>query len=443
MKGDEKVTRPMPTTTYLHAAPLALTAQALSTGEIDLHAHVDAICDRIEQVDSQVHALLVEPDRRQRLHRDADDLLARFPAPQGRPPLFGALAGVKDVFHVDGFVTHAGSAVPPQSFAGAEAAIVQGLRAAGALLVGKTVTTEFAYFEPGPTCNPHNLAHTPGGSSSGSAAGVAAGLCEIAIGTQTIGSVIRPAAFCGIVGFKPTFDRLPTAGLVYFSRTIDHVGLFTQDAAGMALAASALCRDWRPVLAQRLPVLGVPAGAFLAQTDAAAMTQFESELVRLQAAGYAVRRVPMFADIQALNALHRRMVFAEFAREHERLYAAYSALYRPRTKEIIEIGKLVSNAELDELRGNCLRLRAEVQTTMDDAGVDLWVSPSAPGPAPAGIHATGDPNLNLPWTHTGQPAITLPAGCSANGLPLGLQLVARFGADEMLLAWAMAMESAG
>ena len=203
----------------LNATPLAATAAALRSGSLDLDAHIDAICDQIDAVEPQVQALLPEEGRRARLHRDADALLARHPQPAQRPPLFGALVGVKDIIHVDGYVTRAGAAVPPELFAGEEAAVVGLLRAAGALILGKTVTTEFAYFEPGPTHNPHNLAHTPGGSSSGSAAAVAAGFCELALGTQTIGSVIRPAAFCGIAGYKPTLGRIPTAGLVYFSRT--------------------------------------------------------------------------------------------------------------------------------------------------------------------------------------------------------------------------------
>src|SRR5690606_13419755 len=144
----------------------------------------------------------------------------RVPARKRYPPLYGALVGVKDVFHVDGFVTRAGSKLPPELFAGPEAVCVKRLREAGALIAGKTVTTEFAFFEPGPTRNPHNVAHTPGGSSSGSAAAVAAGMCNLALGTQTIGSVIRPAAYCGIIGFKPSLNRIPTEGLVYFSRTI-------------------------------------------------------------------------------------------------------------------------------------------------------------------------------------------------------------------------------
>jgi Asp-tRNA(Asn)/Glu-tRNA(Gln) amidotransferase A subunit family amidase len=199
---------------------------------------------------------LAEPDRRGRLHRAATALAVAYPEPAGRPSLYGALLAVKDIFHVDGFTTRAGATVPPELFAGPEAACVTRLRQAGALVVGKAVTTEFAYFEPGPTRNPHNLAHTPGGSSSGSAAAVAAGLAPLALGTQTIGSVIRPAAFCGIVGFKPSLGRVDPQGLVFFSRTLDQRGLFTQDVAGMALAAAVVCREWRDLPAPgRLPVL--------------------------------------------------------------------------------------------------------------------------------------------------------------------------------------------
>ncbi len=425
----------------IHPAHLAETVAALATGAHDLHDLIDQRCDLIEQIEPTIESLLPEPERRLRLHREADALLARATGAAQRPPLFGALVGVKDIFHADGFVTRAGTAVPPETFAGAEAAVVSLLRAAGALILGKTVTTEFAYFEPGPTRNPHNPAHTPGGSSSGSAAAVAAGLCELAIGTQTIGSVIRPAAFCGVVGFKPTLDRIPTPGLVYFSRTIDHVGLFTQDVEGMALAASALCRDWQPRTPVGRPTLGVPAGPYLAQADAASITHLESLLARWQSAGYQVRRAPVFANIQELNALHRRMVFAEFAREQAERFAAHGHLYRPRTREIIEIGVGVSDDELAQLRAHCHHLRAEIHAVMDAEGIDLWVSPPALGPAPAGIAATGDPNMNLPWTHSGQPAITLPAGRAANDLPLGVQLVARFGADELLLAWARDLQA--
>lgn len=418
-------------------APLAEVADRLHRDELDLHAYLDTLCDRIDAVDPQVQAFLPEAERRARLHAAADELLATFPNRAQRPALFGIPAGVKDIFHVNGFVTRAGATVPPASFAGEEAVSVRRLRAAGGLIAGKTVTTEFAYFEPGPTHNPHNLAHTPGGSSSGSAAAVAAGLCPLALGTQTIGSVIRPAAFCGVVGYKPTAQRVPSAGLVYFSRTLDQVGLFTQDVAGMALAAAALCDDWEEVSLSEddIPVLGVADGPYLRQASPAALAAFRRQLQKLEAEGYTVWHVPTLLDIQEINQWHRRLAFGEFAREHAARYAEFGSLYRPRTAEIIAQGKQVSDAELDDLRGACLGLRDRLEQQMQQAGIDLWVMPAAPGPAPVGLHATGDPNMNLPWTTVGFPALSVPAG-KVNGLPIGLQMAARFSDDELLLAWA-------
>ena len=421
----------------LHPAPLAAALDALQVGQHSLSIYLEQMTGRIDEIDPKVHAFLAEPGRLARLRAEAGVLRERFPARADYPRLFGALVGVKDIFHVDGFVTHAGSELPPELFAGPEAAVVTRLRAAGALLAGKTVTTEFAYAEPGPTCNPHNPEHTPGGSSSGSAAAVAAGLCTLALGTQTIGSVIRPAAFCGIVGYKPSFDRIPTAGIVYFSRSIDHVGLFTQDLPGMAIAASVLCDDWqRAEPPTGLPVLGVPDGPYLTQTDPASLEIFEEILLMLQVAGCTVKRVEALPQIAALNVQHRRLIFGEFAREHAEWFAKHGALYRPKTAEAIRTGQTVDDAELDELRAMPPRLRAELAELMDRAEIDLWVSPAAGGAAPKGITFTGDPNMNLPWTHAGMPTLTVPAGRSAEGLPLGLQLTARFGADEALLAWA-------
>lgn len=421
----------------INPAPLAETAAALRSGDLALHTYLDAFCDRVDVIDPQVQAFLPEAERRTRLHAAADELLATFPDPATRPALFGIPTGVKDIFHVDGFVTRAGTTVPPASFAGAEAVSVRRLRDAGGLIAGKTVTTEFAFFEPGPTRNPHNLTHTPGGSSSGSAAAVAAGLCPLALGTQTIGSVIRPAAFCGVVGYKPTVQRIPSPGLVYFSRTLDHIGLFTQDVAGMALAAAALCDDWEEVNLSEddIPVLGVADGPYLRQASPEALAVFRRQLRRLEAEGYTIWHVPTLVDIEPINQWHRRLAFGEFAREHAARYAEFGHLYRPRTAEIIALGKQVSDAELDDLRGACLGLRDRLEQQMQQAGIDLWLAPAALGPAPAGLQSTGDPNMNLPWTTVGFPALTVPAG-RVNDLPVGLQLIARFSDDELLLAWA-------
>ena len=423
-------------TLTINSVPLARTVDALKKGEMDLISFVDDMCDRVKDLDARVEALLPEDGRKSRLRREAKELRERFPNPEGRPPLYGALIAVKDIFHMAGFVTRAGSSVPPGLFEGPEATWITWLREAGALILGKSVTTEFAYFEPGPTRNPHNLKHTPGGSSSGSAAAVAAGFCTLAFGTQTVGSVIRPAAFCGIVGFKPTLHRIPSRGLVYFSRTVDHVGMFTQDMPGMGLAAGVLCQAWRQVPApESLPVLGIPVGPYLEQTETEALNSFDQHLTRLERIGCTVKKVPIFSDIQEINHLHTTIISAEFALEHQEIYAVHAGLYRPRTAEMIEMGKKVDDEALSAARKNCNKLRAHLQVLMDREGIDLWVCPSATGPAPEGIHATGNPNMNLPWTHAGMPVITLPVEATHEGLPLGLQFVGPFGADEYLLAW--------
>ena len=184
-------------------------------------------------------------------------------------------------------------------------------------------------------------------------------------------------------------------------------------------------------------MLGVPTGDYLQQAEPEGMRAFEAQLARLQARGFTVKRVAALDDIATLNHLHRQLAFAEFAREHRDLYAQFQALYRPRTAEIIEIGQKVTQAELEAAGANCARLRAELHSIMADQHFDLWATPAAPGPAPMGIEATGDPNMNLPWTHAGMPTITVPAGLSEAGMPLGLQLSAAHGEDEQLLAWSV------
>ncbi len=373
-------------------------------------------------------------------------MLEDFPDPVDRPPLFGVLFGVKDIFHAADFVTQAGSRVPPWVFGGdqgEEAEVVSLLREAGALVLAKTVTTEFAYFEPGPTRNPHNLDHTPGGSSSGSAAAVAAGFCPLALGTQTVGSVIRPAAFCGIVGFKPTYDRIPKEGVIPFSPSADTVGIFTHSVADAALGASLLCHWWEEEAAEptdRLPVLGVPDGPYLAQTEPAALAAFEAQLALLAAAGVEIRRVPVMADIERIARHHQNMIAAELAQVHKKWFASQAKQYRPRTASLIQEGKLVSPDGLAEGRVGREILADVLNTAMQDAGIDLWICPAATGPAPVGILSTGSPAMNLPWTHAGMPALTRPHFGSAPALPLGLQFVAPATEDETLFAFVRALE---
>lgn len=418
--------------------PLTDLATALRSGTLDLAQYIEETCDRIDAVEPEIEALLPEPDRRGRLLREAAALAARYPDPATRPTLYGVLVGIKDIFHADGFPTTGGSRVPPEALAGPEAASVRRLRDAGALVVGKTATAEFAYFEPGPTRNPHNPAHTPGGSSSGSAAATAAGFCSLAIGTQTVGSVIRPAAFCGIAGFKPTFDRIPTAGSLVCSPSLDHVGIFTPAIADMPQAAAVLCDEWRDVTVEQ-PVIGVPEGPFLEQTSPAALEAFRQQVALLESGGYVVRRVPLFDDIVIVAEGHTRLVQGEMARSHEPWFPTYADLYRPRTAWAIRNGAQIEPTLVDQARDARATLRTRIEAAMDEHGIDLWVSPPALHAAPEGIAATGDPAMNLPWTNAGLPAATFPTTQTIDGLPLGLQCAARWNADEALLIWCIQM----
>ncbi|MCC7447771.1 MAG: amidase [Anaerolineae bacterium] len=420
---------------FIQPAHLTTLAAALRNDQLTLADYINEVCSRVAALDPQLQALLPEPDRRARLLREAAALQATYPDPARRPPLYGVLVSVKDIFRADGFPTKAGSQLPPHLFDGAEAPALTTLKRNGALVLGKTVTTEFAFFEPGPTRNPHHLDHTPGGSSSGSAAAVAAGYCPLAFGTQTIGSMIRPAAYCGVVGFKPSYGRIDTAGVIPISKSLDHIGLFAQDVEGIRLAASLLCHDWRSVEPlERLPMLGVPDGAYLAQASPAGLEAFERQLIDLERAGYRIVRIAMLDDIGMITAHNTRIMSAEMADVHREWFAQYESLYRPRTAGLIRDGQQVSPDALQAARAMQKTVRDQLETLMKDNGVDAWVSPAATGPAPQGIESTGSPAMNLPWTFAGLPAITVPAG-QVDGLPAGLQCVTAYMADEYLLEW--------
>ncbi|RKT16614.1 Asp-tRNA(Asn)/Glu-tRNA(Gln) amidotransferase A subunit family amidase [Streptomyces sp. 1114.5] len=422
--------------------PTSLTREAagLRAGTPGLPEYVDRLCALVERVDPLIHAFVPEPGRHGRLRAQARELAARYPAPAGRPPLYGVAVGVKDIVRVDGLPTHGGSALPPGVLAGPQAAVVDRLRAAGALVAGKTVTAEFAATAPGPTRNPHHPGHTPGGSSSGSAAAVAAGLVPLAVGTQTVGSVIRPAAYCGVVGFRPTYGRIPVDGVIPNAPSLDTLGVFTADLAGAALAASVLCDDWRPVAEGPEPVLGVPDGPYLERAEPAALRAFEEQLERLAAAGLAVRRVGLFPDFAELV---RQLQFVnrfELARSHADWFARFGGLYRPETVAGIRVGQAVAAEDRAAALRFRERLRDRVAAAGAAAGVDLWLAPSATGGAPEGLHSTGDGAMSLPWSFLGRPALSLPAGRTREGLPLGLQVVGAAGGDERLLAQAAVLE---
>lgn len=428
------------TASPLAAIPLALRAAALREGAIDLHAQIDAALDRIDRYDARVRAFLPEPGRRERVHAQADALTARYPDPASRPPLYGVLVGVKDIFAVDGLPTRAGSAIPPEEWLMPQGPAITRLIKAGAIILGKTVSTEFAYREPGATTNPHDALHTPGGSSSGSGAAVACGYVPLAIGSQTVGSVLRPAAFVGVVGYKGSYDRVSTAGAVAYSPSVDHVGWFTHDVAGARLVAAVLYADWRGDVEARTPVLGIPVGPYLAQAQPAALAAFEATVTTLAARGVEVRRVPLLEDIAGINARHSAVATAEFGEVHAERFVRWGSMFRAASAALFDAAQRVTPEARAEGVASRLELRARLHAAMDRHGIDLWASVPATGPAPLGLGSTGDAAMNLPWTHAGVPAIALPAG-TVEGLPVGLQLAGRFGADEECLAASEAIET--
>jgi len=362
----------------------------------------------------------------------------RFPDPDMRPPLFGLALGVKDIFHVDGFETRCGSRLPASLFEGAEASSVKRLKDAGAIIFGKTVTAEFAGSEPGPTRNPHNFAHTPGGSSSGSAAGVASGYFHLALGTQTSGSVIRPAAYCGVVGFKPSFNRVPTDGVIPFSDSTDHVGIFVPDTSLVNIVMRVLVDDWKTT--KWRPHLGVPDGPYLKQASPRALSHFEEAVKQIEQNRFTVRRIPAFDDIERINRCHRRLIIGEITRVHRNWYQSYPELYRPRTVEYFVKGKHISESDLPELREKRLELRNRIQDHMEEYQIEAWITPSATGSAPRGLSSTGNPIMNIPWTNAGLPVASIPSGTDESGLPYGLQIVGKFMEDEKTAAVAEELE---
>ncbi len=416
-------------------------SQQLRAGGLQAKEYILEICKIIEEKDGKIKSLLPEKNRKERLLKDVAEMEKRFPNPNERPPLFCVPVGIKDIVTVDGFETKCGSNLPAELFGGKEASFVTKLKEAGAIILGKTVTTEFAYFEPGETRNPHNINHTPGGSSSGSAAAVAVEITPLAFGTQTIGSIIRPATFCGIVGFKPSFDRIDKDGVVPFSVSADHIGIFVQNVDELEIPASILCHNWKKntQFNKKHLVIGLVSGNYTKQADKEMIEFYEEKIKELQDLGHIVVEVDIFGDIEKINSAHKKMNAAEFAEVHEEWFENHENLYRPKTKELILDGKKITIGELSEARLGRVKLRNKIEQLKAENNIDVWVSPAALGEAPKGM-ATGSPLMNLPWTYSGLPVITLPLGKSKNNLPLGLQFTGSFMKDEELLEIAKIFE---
>jgi Asp-tRNAAsn/Glu-tRNAGln amidotransferase A subunit and related amidases len=416
-------------------------AAAMRAGRLSAHAYAEQWLARIAAREAEVRAWIDFDAERAMKLADACDATRESGVELGL--LHGVPIGVKDILATADLPTQMGSVLYAGHRPERDAVVVQRLRNAGAYVMGKTVTTEFAFMHPGPTRNPWNPAHTPGGSSSGSAAAVAAGFVPLAIGTQTNGSIIRPAAYCGVVGFKPTAGTVPGGGCFVYSETLDQIGLFAHDVADAALFAAVLTDDEQLLEYERVRARA-PRFAALANfpwnsTQPEAARHFDATLDRLRACGATIETLVLPPLVGEAQAAHRTIMFYEAARQHA----------HARTDERDALSAALC-AALDEgaaIPGEryraALAVRAAIMEQMNDlfADCDAILSPSASGPAPAGLHATGDPSFATLWSLTGAPAISVPDGWSSDGLPFGLQIAASGGADALLLSVARWCES--
>ena len=365
-----------------------------------------------------------------------DPAVARQAAATARPgPLHGLPLGVKDVLDTADMPAGYGSPIWRGHRPRADAACVAWARDAGAAVLGKTVTTEFATRRPGPTTNPHNAGHTPGGSSSGSAAGVAAGYFPFAYGTQTAGSVIRPAAYCGVVGYKPSYGLIERHGMKLMSFTLDTVGVMARSVADCALLAGVVSgRDLGdPERAlPAAPRIGLCCSPAWHAADEATRDLLAAAGETLRRAGASVAELELPADYAGIEAAHQVVMQAESARAMGWELLAHRGELSPELRERLEWGLAQPTDALDAARAVLARTRQAFPAAM--AGHDVLLTPSAPGEAPAGIGWTGDPALNLIWTSLHVPCVTVPAGSGAGGLPLGVQVVGRVGGDAATLA---------
>lgn len=389
---------------------------------------VRACLDRITEREGAVHAFVqVNPDAALAQARALD-------AGPVRGLLHGLPLGVKDLFDTADFATAYGSSVYAGQRPLADAAAVALCREAGAVVLGKTVTTEFAYFQPGPTRNPHKLTHTPGGSSSGSAAAVADRMLPLALGTQTAGSLIRPAAFCGVVGYKPSHGRVSGAGVKSLSQTLDVVGGFGRSVRDMGLLGAVLTgdarlTDWTEPATVRIGLCQTP---HWSQVDGDTQQAWALATATLAPLAAHCVDVVLPQGFESLVPLQKEVMAFEMARalSHERLQ--HRKALSARLGSLMDEGMAISGAtHADNLAlATAWRLRMAALFERHD----VLLTPSATGEAPEGIEATGDPLFCRSWTLLGLPCVHLPFTRGSKGLPIGLQLVGRLGEDHRLLA---------
>jgi len=413
------------------------TSGRIRRGETSPVEVVRACLDRIDALDGRIGAWVVV-DREGALEA-AKAAETEVRAGRWKGPLHGIPIGIKDIVDVAGLPTQGGSRLltdaPP---AARDATVVARLREAGAVILGKTVTTEYACFDPAGTRNPWDFAHTPGGSSSGSAAAVAAGMCPGAVGSQTGGSISRPAAYCGVVGCKPTYGRVSARGVLPVSFSLDHPGPFARCVADAAVLLRAMagydpddpvsgaepvedCVAACEAAVGRSPRIGLMDGLFAERADQDVRQGLDGARRALEAQGATMAEARM--GFEEVHRMHRILMCAELAAVHRAQFRDRGGEYQPGIRGLIEEGLGLSAADYAEARHHQLRFKADARGVL--AGFDGLLTPAAPTPAPRDLTTTGDPVFNSPWSYSGLPTVVLPVGLARNGLPVAVQLVGR------------------
>ncbi len=428
--------------TALHRLTAAQAAAAIRAREISPVELLESLLARAEAIDSRIHAWVrLDAERALAAARLAEQALTLS---ADLPPLHGVPFGAKDIFDSAGLATSANFAPYASRVPERDAEPIARLKGAGAILVGKTVTTQFAYADPPPTRNPWNADHTPGGSSSGSAAGVAARLVPIALGSQTAGSVLRPAAYNGVVGFKPTFGRVSKRGVLPLAWSLDHVGLLARSVEDCAvfLAAAAghdpsdphsdatqppLDLSARPMAAA--PRLGLVREA-LEHASPRLHEHVTEVAARFEAQGAQLREVSLGEPLDLILAVHQVIMQTETAAVHWQLLEQYPGAHGPRLRAFAEVGRLLPGVAYVHALRLRRRIRESISHSLD--GLDALLLPTAVDVAP-GPETTGNTSLQAPFSLVGFPSITLPSGLS-DGLPLAIQLASHAWHEAQLLS---------
>jgi aspartyl-tRNA(Asn)/glutamyl-tRNA(Gln) amidotransferase subunit A len=424
----------------MNPADLSLVdaAASIRSGSLSPVDYVFALFDRMDRLESRIQAWTTVD--RGAVLSEARRCEAEARSRQFRGPLHGVPVGIKDIFFTSGLRTTIGSDLFKDYVPAHDARAVTKLKHAGAIVLGKTVTTPFANLDPGPTRNPWNPQHTPGGSSSGSAAAVAARMCAAAIGSQTVGSVARPAAFCGIASLMPAQKRISLRNVFPMAWSLDHAGIFARSVADLEVMRDVMGDPLEKLPARSPFRIGVVRDFFDENASPEARLLKDALAARLASSGFHVDEARLPAVFEQQQEILRTILQSETATIHGRRFAEHPEAYGPKIRSLIE-GGLAAHS-VDYIRAQ--RMRRQYQRGMAKLfeKFDVLMTPPARGTAPEGIETTGDPVMNGPWTLADFPTMTLPHALAANGLPIGVQLTASPLKEGLLLEIGKVVESA-